>query len=67
MDFVYDSIHNSKCVIAIYIDLSKAFGTVNHNKLLKNLQHIGVRRRIFDWFKTYFTDRKQYDAVHGTF
>ena len=67
MDYTYDAIHNSECLFAVYIDLSKAFDTVNHNTLLKKLQHIGIRGRIFDWFRTYLTDRKQYVAVDGKF
>ena len=67
MDYTYDSIHNSECLIAVYIDLSKVFDTVNHNIMLKKLQHIGVRGKFFDWIKTYLTDRKEYVAVDGTF
>ena len=43
MDHAYDSTRNSECLIAVYIDLSKAFDSVNHKITLKNLQHIGVR------------------------
>ena len=67
MDYTYDAIHNSECLMAVYADLSKAFDIVNHNILLKKLQHAGVRGRIFDWFRTYQTDRKQYFAVGGMF
>ena len=67
MDYAYDSIHNSECLIAVYVDLSEAFDTVNHKIMLKKLQHIGVRGKIFDLFKTSLTDRKQYVAVDNTF
>ena len=48
VDYAYVSIHNYKCLIAVYIDLSKAFDTVNNKTMLKNLQHIAVRGKIFD-------------------
>ena len=67
LDYAYDSIHNSECLIAVYVDLSEAFDTVNHKIMLKKLQHIGVRGKIFDLFKTSLTDRKQYVAVDNTF
>ena len=43
MDYAYDSIHNSECLFAVYIDLSYAVYAVNHSILVKNLQHFGVR------------------------
>ena len=61
--YAFDSIHNSKSSFALNIDLSEAFDTVYHNIMLRKLQHIWVRGRVFDWFKTYLTDREQYDAV----
>ena len=53
--------------MAVYIELSKAFDTVNHSILLKKIQNVGVKRRVYDWFRTYLTDRKQYVAVDGMF
>ena len=63
--YTHDAIHNSECLMAV--DLSKAFDTVSHNILLKKLQHAGVRGRVFDWFRTYLTDRKQYVEVDCKF
>ena len=67
MEYAYDSIHNSECLIAIYIDLSKAFGTLNHTIKLKKLQHIGIRGKNFDWCKPYLTDQSLISAFDGTF
>ena len=67
IDYTYYAIHNSECLLTVYVDLSKAFDTVNQNILLKQLQHFGVRGRVFDWFRTYLTDRKQYVANDGMF
>ena len=51
--------------MAAYFDLSKAFDTVNHNILLKKLEHVGGRDRVSDCFRTYLTDCKQYVEADG--
>ena len=47
-------------VVGCYIDLKKAFDTVDHKILLKKIIFIWYSRRpILNWFKSYFNNRKQ--------
>ena len=49
----------------VFIDLKKAFATVNHQILLKKLAHYGIKGIPLDWFKSYLCNRKQYLSVNG--
>ena len=60
-----ESIDNGKYGCGIFIDLKKAFDTVNHNILLTKLEHYGVRGSILKWFESYLTNRKQYVFYNG--
>ena len=62
---IKDSIDNGKYGCGIFLDLQKAFDTVNHNILLGKLEHYGIRSVVYSRFKSYLTGRSQYVVVIG--
>ena len=46
--------------MAVFLDLSKAFDTINHDVLLYKLCHYGIRGISNKWFSSYLSNRKQY-------
>ena len=54
------SLDSGDIVIGIFLDLKKAFDTVNHRILLNKLYAYGIRGNILKWFRSYLTDRLQY-------
>jgi len=66
VDKISLSIENNENTIGIFLDLSKAFDTVNHNILLNKLFHYGIRGTAHDWFKNYLANRYQYVYLNDT-
>ena len=58
---------DGEIVFGVFIDLQKAFDTVNHEVLLKKLKHYGIRSKQNDWFRYFLTNRKQYVSMEGCF
>ena len=63
---IKNSLDNKKFGCGIFIDLQKAFDSVNHDILLTKLENYGIRGTVLDWFKSYLSDRKQYVSVNGS-
>ena len=59
------AIDNKEYTLGVFIDLSKAFDTVNHDMLLAKLEHYGVRGNSLKWFESYLSDRKQFVSYNN--
>ena len=62
---IKSSLDKNRFRCGIFIDLQKAFDTVNHNILLKKLEHYGIRGTALSWFQSYLSNRKQFVSVNG--
>ena len=57
---IAEAIEKKQFTIGIFVDLSKAFDTLNHSNLLQKLSNYGIRGLANDWFQSYLNSREQY-------
>ena len=68
MDFIADiatSVDKGEFAFGIFIDLSKAFDTINHRILLQKLKWYGIKDEPLAWFESYLNGRQQYVEFDG--
>ena len=65
-DKISESVDNHEVSVGVFIDLSKAFDTINHSILIDKLEHYGIRGVPLQWFKDYLFNRKQYVYYNNT-
>ena len=57
---ISSAIDRNETTLGIFLDLSKAFDTINHEILCQKLQHYGIRDTALAWIKSYLEDRTQF-------
>ena len=65
-DYISKAFNKDETVIAIFLDLSKAFDLVDHDILCMKLKKLGIRGTALTWFTNYLKDRIQYVKVNGS-
>lgn len=63
--FISNQISLNKRILVTFLDLAKAFDSVDRNKLIAKLEATGVKNKTLDWFKSYFQGRLQTVTING--
>ena len=60
LSYIYEQLDKNNYVFSLFLDVKKAFDSVDHKISLSKLKHYGIRGTCYNWFKLYLTDRTQY-------
>ena len=63
---IYSEIDEGGACGVLFLDLSKAFDTVDHNVIKLKLKSLGIKESSVSWFDSYLCDRSQYTVVEGS-
>lgn len=64
---IHNALERNKKSLIIFIDLAKAFDTVDRVLLLNKLECIGVRGTALNWFQSYLSDRYQTVSIFNQY
>ena len=57
------SLDDGNFACGVFVDLQKAFDTVDHSILISKLSHYGIRGKAKDWFHSYLSNRSQFVSI----
>lgn len=65
LDYVLSQLELGRNVDVVYLDFSKAFDKVDFEIVLKKIQNLGIRGKVYNFIKSFITNRKQTVTVDG--
>ena len=66
VDYLVNSFEDNKLTCGIFLDISKAFDTIDHNILLSKLYKYGIRGNTLNWFMNYLSNRYLFVSINNT-
>ena len=54
------------CTMGVFIDLKKAFDTVDHRLLCKKIEFYGIRGVALNWITSYLANKSQFVSIDGS-
>ena len=66
LEYVTTQIDNRQPVDCVYLDFSKAFDKVPHQRLLVKLKTMGIEGKVLEWIRDWLSNRKQRVVLNGT-
>jgi hypothetical protein len=64
---IYNSLEKGEDVCFVSLDASSTFDRIWHKRLLFKLKCLGIGGKLYDWFKSYLTNRRQKVVIKGQF
>jgi hypothetical protein len=65
-NFIGNALNNGDWALGIFLDLKKAFDTVQHDILLRKLERYGINGTNLSWFRSYLSNRLQGVDINGS-
>src|SRR6218665_1820734 len=65
-DSISTAKNNKEFSLGVFIDITKAFDTVNHSILLYKMERLGVRGIALSWLRSYLSERYQQVYCNGS-
>ena len=66
VDQISQQVENKNFTLGVFIDISKAFETINYNILLDKLKSYEIRGIVNNWFKSYLDNRHQHVQIDAS-
>ena len=66
VDRILSDIDNKFLPVVVFMDLSKAFDTLDHTILIHKLQYYGITGIALNWYQSYLSNRLQYVDISGS-
>ena len=66
IDRIINKMDTNEIPLNIFLDLSKAFDTIDHTILLNKLKYYGLKGPTLNLFQSYLSNRKQYTEIEDT-